>query len=64
MPAEPSNLQAARIQINQRGAEMRLSYKEKFFIMHIMQEYLKGFVVGKKDQLIVNKIINKFQGEL
>ena len=43
---------------------MRLSYKEKFFIMHIMQEYLKGFVVNKKDQLIVNKIINKFQGEL
>ena len=32
--------------------------------MHIMQEYLKGFVVNKKDQLIVNKIINKFQGEL
>ena len=43
---------------------MKLSHKEKFFIMQIMQEYLKGFVVGKKDQLIVNKIINKFQGEL
>ena len=41
MPTEPSNLQAARIQINQRGAEMSITLNEINEIIYYYEHDLK-----------------------